>query len=78
MEAWLHLYQKIFLMCDGEFFLQTRLIVSISSGIGGADPIELRSSSYKNSHILWIPENIIIRNVEQYKPGNHGRKFHLG
>ena len=21
---------------------------------------------------MWIPENIIIRNVEEFKPGNHG------
>ena len=47
------------------------LIVSISSGNGGAYPIsELRSSSYKNSHILWIPENIIIRNVKQFSQEN--------
>ena len=24
---------------------------------------------------MWIPENIIIRNVEQYKPGNHGSEI---
>ncbi len=68
------LSKNLFLMCDnGEFFHKPGLIVSISSGIGGSYPIsELRSSSYKNSHILWIPENIIIRNVEQYQPGNHG------
>ena len=71
------LSKNLFLMCDkGEFFHKPGLIVSISSGIGGAYPIsELRSSSYKNSHILWIPENIIIRNVEQYNPGNHGNEI---
>lgn len=58
---------------NGEVFHKPGLIVSISSGNGGAYPIsELRSSSYKNSHIMWIPENIIIRNVEQFLPGNHG------
>lgn len=58
---------------NGEVFHKPGLIVSISSGNGGAYPIsELRSSSYKNSHIMWIPENIIIRNVEQFFPGNHG------
>jgi len=58
---------------NGELFHKPGLIVSISSGNGGAYPVsELRSSSYKNSHILWIPENIIIRNVEQFNPGNHG------
>lgn len=58
---------------SGELFHKPGLIVSISSGNGGAYPIsELRSSSYKNSHILWIPENIIIRNVNQFLPGKHG------
>jgi hypothetical protein len=47
--------------------------VSVSSGKGGAYPIaELRSSSYKNTHIMWIPENIIIRDVEEFSPGAHG------
>ncbi len=59
---------------NGELFHKPGLIVSISSGNGGAYPIsELRASSYKNSHIMWIPENIIIRNVEQFLPGNHGK-----
>ncbi len=58
---------------NGELFHKPGLIISISSGNGGAYPIsELRSSSYKNSHILWIPENVIIRNVEQFVPGDHG------
>ena len=58
---------------NGELFHKPGLIVSISSGNGGAYPIsELRSSSYKNTHVLWIPENIIIRNVNQFSPGKHG------
>lgn len=59
---------------NGELFHKPGLIVSISSGNGGAYPIsELRASSYKNAHIMWIPENVIIRNVEQFLPGNHGK-----
>ncbi len=59
---------------NGELFHKPGLLVSVSSGNGGAYPIsELRSSSYKNSHIMWIPENLIIRNVEQFLPGNHGK-----
>ena len=58
---------------NGELFHKPGLIVSISSGNGGSYPIsELRSSSYKNTHIMWIPENIIIRNVGQFFPGKHG------
>ena len=66
--------KNFFLLCsDGELSHKPGLIVSVSSGNGGAYPItELRSSSYKNTHIMWIPENIIIRNVEEFNPGNHG------
>jgi NAD(P)H-dependent FMN reductase len=42
------------------------LIVTVSSGIGGAYPVaELRMSSYKNNRICYIPEQIIVRNVEK-------------
>ena len=66
--------KNIFLLCgNGEFSHKPGLIVSISSGNGGAYPIsELRMSSYKNTHIMWIPENIIIRNVEEFNSGAHG------
>ena len=66
--------KNIFLLCgNGEFTHKPGLIVSVSSGNGGAYPIaELRSSSYKNTHLMWIPENIIVRNVEEFNPGTHG------
>ncbi len=66
--------KNFFLICgDGELAHKPGLLVSISSGNGGAYPVsELRSSSYKNTHIMWIPENIIIRNVEHFNPGNNG------
>jgi len=66
--------KNLFLLCsEGELSHKPGLIVSISSGEGGAYPIaDLRSFSYKNTHIMWIPENIIIRNVEQFMPGSHG------
>ena len=69
--------KNIFLLCgNGEFAHKPGLIVSVSSGNGGSYPIsELRSSSYKNTHIMWIPENIIIRNVEQFNPGDHGHNI---
>ena len=41
------------------------LIVAVSSGIGGAYPVaELRMSSYKNCRICYIPDHLIIREVE--------------
>jgi len=42
------------------------LIVSVSSGLGGSYPVnELRTSSYKNCKINYIPEHLVIRNVEE-------------
>jgi NAD(P)H-dependent FMN reductase len=66
--------KNLFLLCNqGELSHKPGLIVSISSGVGGAYPIaDLRSFSYKNTHIMWIPENMIIRSVEQFLPGMHG------
>ena len=67
--------KNLFLLCgEGELAHKPSLIVSVSSGNGGAYPIaDLRSFSYKNTHIMWIPENIIIRNVDQFNPGSHGK-----
>jgi NAD(P)H-dependent FMN reductase len=42
------------------------LIVAVSSADGGAYPVaELRMSSYKNNRICYIPEQVIVRHVEQ-------------
>ena len=42
------------------------MIVSVSSGRGGAYPVnELRTSSFKNNHICYIPEHLIIRFVTE-------------
>ena len=69
--------KNIFLLCsNGEFSHKPGLIVSVSSGNGGAYPVaELRSFSYKNTHMMWIPENIIIRHVEEFNPGSHGKNI---
>ncbi len=41
------------------------LIVTVSSADGGAYPVaELRMSSYKNNRLCYIPEQVIVRNVE--------------
>lgn len=42
------------------------LIVTVSSADGGAYPVaELRMSSYKNNRLCYIPEHVIVRNVEK-------------
>ncbi|WP_079202000.1 NADPH-dependent FMN reductase [Pseudomonas sp. CC6-YY-74] len=42
------------------------LLVGVSSGAGGAYPIsELRASSYKNCRLCYVPEHLIVRQVEK-------------
>lgn len=41
------------------------LPVGVSAGLGGAYPLtELRASSYKNSRIAYLPEQLVVRQVE--------------
>jgi len=58
---------KNFFLCFGrqELAHKPALIVAVSSADGGAYPVaELRMSSYKNSRLCYMPEQLIIRNVE--------------
>lgn len=58
---------KNFFLCFGrnELAHKPGLIVGVSSADGGAYPVaELRMSSYKNSRICYISEQLIVRNVE--------------
>jgi len=59
--------KNLFLLCSkNELGHKPAMLVAVSSGDGGAYPIaELRMSSYKNNRLCYIPEQIIVRNVEQ-------------
>ncbi len=49
------------------------LIVTVSSGDGGAYPVaELRMSSYKNNRLCYIPEQLILRHIEKILNENAG------
>ncbi len=58
--------KNFFLLCGKDLVgHKPALISTVSSGDGGAYPVaELRMSSYKNNRICYIPEQIIVRNVE--------------
>ena len=59
---------KNFFLCFGrnELAHKPGLLVGVSSADGGAYPVaELRMSSYKNSRICYLPEHLIVRNVEK-------------
>lgn len=59
--------KNFFLMWTGEVLAhKPALLVAVSSADGGSFPIaELRMSSYKNNRVCYIPDHLIIRNVEQ-------------
>ena len=58
--------KNFFLMWSkGELSHKPALIVTVSNADGGSYPVaELRMSSYKNNRICFLPEHLIIRNVE--------------
>lgn len=57
--------KNFFLYCKRELEHKPAMLVGVSSTRGGAYPIaELRMSSYKNTYICYIPNHIIIRDVE--------------
>jgi len=55
--------KNLFLLASAfEFAHKPALIVSVSTGLGGSYPVpELRSSSYKNTHICYLPDHLILR-----------------
>lgn len=57
--------KNLFLLCmRGELAHKPGLIVAVSSSRGGAYPVaELRMSSYKNTRLCYIPEQIILREI---------------
>jgi len=65
---------------SGVFDHKPALPVSVSAGRGGAYPIaELRMSSYKNAHLCYIPEHLIVREVtttfNSANPENDGDEY---
>ena len=62
--------KNIFLLAsNNEFAHKPGLIVTLSESLGGSYPVvELRSFSYKNTKICWIPDHVIIRKVKEFDP----------
>lgn len=58
--------KNFFMYVDTELAHKPALLVSVTATTtNGAYPIaELRSSSYKNNHVVYIPHHMIIRNVK--------------
>jgi len=58
--------KNFLLMCDGgELAHKPAQLIAVSSGTGGAYPVaELRMSGYKNNFLWWMPDHMILRQVE--------------
>ena len=71
-----HVKNMILLLGSKPLWHKPALIVTISSSNGGAYPVmELRGSSHKNSHICWIPEQVVIRNVKNWNAKSEDEIF---
>jgi NAD(P)H-dependent FMN reductase len=59
--------KNIFLLCSNqELAHKPALIVGVSAGRSGSYPIvELRTSSYKNTRVCYLPDHMIIRDAEK-------------
>ncbi len=59
--------KNFFLLCGNhEQANKPGLIIGVSAGMNGAYPVaELRMSSYKNNHICYIPDHVVVKNVEK-------------
>lgn len=63
--------KNLIICADGkEMAFKPAYPVAVSASVGGAYPIpELRMNSGKNTMILWQPDHLIIRQVNDFKPG---------
>ena len=58
--------KNFFLLLGKEMAHKPALIVGVSSSRGGSYPVsELRQSSFKNTFICYIPDHVIVRDVEK-------------
>lgn len=64
--------KNLFLWCNfPQFAHKPALLVAVSGSVGGAFVVaEMRSSSYKNSRLLWLPEHLILRDASNLWKGH--------
>lgn len=66
-----HLKNFLLLCSSKEVGHKPAMIAGVSSGMGGAYPIaELRMSSYKNSHLVYTPNHVIVRDANNLLNGD--------
>ncbi len=64
--------KNLFLLCGSDVLAhRPGLIVTVSASLGGVYPVaELRTSSYKNTRLCYIPDHVIVRTVWQMLHGD--------
>jgi NAD(P)H-dependent FMN reductase len=64
--------KNFFLLCGADVLAhKPGLIVTVSASAGGSYPVtELRTSSYKNTRLCYVPDHVIVRNVGQMLQGD--------
>lgn len=68
--------KNFFLLCSTEIAHKPGLIVTVSASSGGSYPVaELRMSSYKNTRLCYIPEHVIVRNVNDVLEKDDGAEL---
>ena len=70
--------KNFFLLCGADVFAhKPGMIVTVSAGTGGSYPVtELRTSSYKNTRLCYIPDHVIVRNVGHMLRGDQPADDH--
>jgi NAD(P)H-dependent FMN reductase len=68
--------KNFLLLCgEAEVAHKPALAVAVSAARGGSYPIsELRMSGYKNNKVLWIPEQLIFRDVQNVFSGEESEE----
>lgn len=68
--------KNLFLLINREVYHKPALIVTVSAGPNGHYPVaELRMSSYKNSRLLYLPEHLIVRNIQDFNDAPNHENF---
>lgn len=70
--------KNFFLLCStADIGHKPGLIVAVTSGVSGTYPVaELRSSSFKNNRLVYIPDHVIVRDVENMLQGDQPSSDH--
>jgi NAD(P)H-dependent FMN reductase len=66
--------KNFFMYPEGELAHKPALLIGLSAGHGGAYPLaELRATSHKDTFIVYMPGNVVIREVRDRLKSNNSK-----